>query len=157
MCIERVWKCQPAQGLLLSQILPTFGAGEPRIQSWQGSSWFTSAGTGTRSTQYRAQLSISLQHISVVVLQGLSPKLPLFLWSLLESQQGTQHCTKKGACTHQSQLVQKLSEDNDRVTFVLMGEIRNRHSSCKYTPIWQMDKSCSLQMELLSPLNVKKR
>lgn len=63
---------------------------------------------------------------------------------------------KKRPCTHQSKLVQKLSEDNDRVTFVLTGEIKTRHSSCKYTPIRQTDKSCNLQTELLSPLNVKK-
>lgn len=72
MCIKRVWKCQPAQGLLPSQVLPTFGAGEAHIQRWQGSSWLTSAGMGVGSTPGRAQLSITLQQISVVVLQSFS-------------------------------------------------------------------------------------
>lgn len=72
MCIKRVSKCQPAQGLLLSQVLPTFGAGEPHVQRWQGGSWFISTGMGKGSTQYRAQLSIILQQIMVVVLQSFS-------------------------------------------------------------------------------------
>lgn len=50
----------------------------------------------------------------------------LFFRSLLESQQGAWHGTKKMERTHKSKLVQKLS--NDGVTFVLRGEIRNRHS-----------------------------
>lgn len=35
---------------------------------------------------------------------------------------------QKLACTHKSKLVQKLSKDNDGVTFFLREEIRNRHS-----------------------------
>ena len=68
----------------------------------------------------------SFNHVNRVCLQtSKSPSVPSIT---IRVSTGCLACYQKMVCTHKSKLVQKLSKDNDGVTFVLRGEIRNRYS-----------------------------
>lgn len=131
---RRVRKCQPAQGWLLSwranraRVLPTFGAvfRSSRAEArWAKGAHKTEPSSPSTLQQNSCGGLQRFSRVNRIYLQtSESPPVPLITARV---STGCLAWYQKTVCTHKSKLVQKLSKENDGVTFDLRGETRNRH------------------------------